>query len=360
MEKKEPNNGDMIAQIQKECDSNTAQTYIMLNGGRVYGTLKKPDDFLDLKFNLMRIVLEKTDNYESQYKTFFESTDKVQLEKNKKMIDEIDLLGKTNKNGYDILSQRKLIWIYGYTSRIEFDNSAKIDVSNILNGLNSEQNKEKKVEVDKDHGFIKMCKGIYKLYGGKLDPEEMYEYGRMFSEFTNSCFTESKSAKTVLQNIQRLECDDEEFKGFQAQLKDWIFNGEKGTFVSANADDLSVEEDLEYGDTNKDNLIGSEEKKISVMKLFLLITTVVFLAAVIFFAINVILEFLVITPTSAIVLATFTITAFLISLAISIKNDVINKPQFFSGKKSFIDLYQDKEAIPRKNEYINEKDRNDK
>ena len=84
------------------------------------------------------------------------------------------------------------------------------------------------------------------------------------------------------------------------------------------------------------------EEKISKKKLFLLIATVIFLAAVIFFTINLILEFLAISQTLAIILAAIATIALVASLVISIKNDVINKPACLGGEKSFIDLYQNK------------------
>ena len=84
--------------------------------------------------------------------------------------------------------------------------------------------------------------------------------------------------------------------------------------------------------------------------------TVVFLTAVIFFAMNFILAFFTLEKILAIVLSALTTIAFVTFLAISIKNDVINKPQFFGGKKSFIDLYQDKEEMPEQYENVQEKE----
>ena len=83
-----------------------------------------------------------------------------------------------------------------------------------------------------------------------------------------------------------------------------------------------------------------------------------FLTAVIFFAMNFILAFFALEKILAIVLSALTTIAFVTFLAISIKNDVINKPQFFGGKKSFINLYQneeDKEEEPELDEINKEK-----
>ena len=51
----------------------------------------------------------------------------------------------------------------------------------------------------------------------------------------------------------------------------------------------------------------------------------------------------------AIILTTIVTMVLVVFLVISIKKDVINKPQFLGGKKSFIDLYQNnenKEEVP--------------
>ena len=98
--------------------------------------------------------------------------------------------------------------------------------------------------------------------------------------------------------------------------------------------------------------VNKSENKISVMKLFVLIATVIFLAAVIFFAINLILEFLAITQMLATILIVLATIVFSIFLAISIENNVINNSTCFGGKKSFIDLYQDEEnkkQVPEQN-----------
>ena len=67
----------------------------------------------------------------------------------------------------------------------------------------------------------------------------------------------------------------------------------------------------------------------------------VFLVAIVFFTINLILAFLAITQTLAIILNIIATMALITFLIISIKYNTINLPKCFGGNKSFIDLYKD-------------------
>ena len=148
-----------------------------------------------------------------------------------------------------------------------------------------------------------------------------------------------------MKNIDKIVCDDQVFKGFQECCKSIKF------------DNYIPGWDIKCDNTVEDDIVETEHK-LSTKKLLLLMLTVVFLTAVIFFAMNFILAFFALEKILAIVLSALTTIAFVTFLAISIKNDVINKPQFFGGKKSFINLYQneeDKEEEPELDEINKEK-----
>ena len=154
-----------------------------------------------------------------------------------------------------------------------------------------------KVEISSDHALIKIFKGIYRWFEDqKPDLVETcinkFLGDKKFVEKLSGCFSNPELANSVLKNMQKLECEDTEFKKFKEQLKDYIFEDGKFANNQKKYDYIDLADRCMQFRPSCDN---DAQTKISRMKLFLLISTVISFVAIIFFMINLILTFLAIT-----------------------------------------------------------------
>ena len=320
---------------------------MLINSISVMQNIKSADDVLNLKFNLLKKVIEKDNTTDlKNYKDFFENSNALNDVDNQSRIEHVNLDRSMNDNWRYV----KLIFT-NVSSIKKFDDNDKVQLSDVKKAIENKQG------VDANNGFIKICKGIYKFtYGFPKDSEEsakILSYAlNQFAKYVDQWANDTENLTDILTKIQDIQCEDEEFKGFKERLEYCFYDKENKEF-KVNEDKCKPKE-TEKNEEIVDNrrsirfsppiAIQDEpsEEKISTKKLFLLIATVIFLAAVIFFTINLIFAFLAISQTLAIILATIVTIALVIFLAIGIKNDVINKPQCLGGAKSFIDLYQNK------------------
>ena len=315
-------------------------------------SINSTDKILNLKFDLLKQVIEesKITGLES-YKDFFKNSDTSNDVDNQKKINQ-SKIERVNL-GRPINNWIQVIFMFGCVGLMkEFNN--KVELSDVKKAIENEQ------KLNANNGFIKICKGIYKFtYGFPKDSEEsakILSYAlNQFAKYVDQWANDTENLTDILTKIQDIQCEDEEFKGFKERLEYCFYDKENKEF-KVNEDKCKpkeTEKNEEIVDNRRSirfsppiaNQDEPSEEKISTKKLFLLIATVIFLAAVIFFTINLILGFLAISQTLAIILATIVTIALVASLAISIKNDVINKPQCLGGAKSFIDLYQNVENI---------------
>ena len=297
------------------------------------------DEILNLKFDLLKKVIEegKIKGLES-YKDFFKNSDAPndsnnQKETNQSGIEHVNL----DSSSYNWQVMQKMF----YNVRLinEFDNKDKVQLSDVKEAI------EKGQSLNSNNGFIKICKGIYKFtYGfpeNSKGSAEILSYAlNQFAQNVNKWANNKDNLQYVFEYIQNIQCEDEEFTGFKKRLEYCVYDEQMKKF-KVNESKTEEMEETPY-DLGSIRTYPQSEEKISKKKLFLLIATVAFLVAVIFFTINLILAFLAISQTLAIILAAIATIALVIFLAIGIKNDVINKPQCLGGEKSFIDLYQNK------------------
>ena len=303
----------------------------VLSPVNIEGPFKSADDILNFKFDLVKVCVSKQLRF-SSYKDCFnddltqyqQKIEKLELHKN--------LYGNVD-NGYKQL----LILLFNTKLTQDFDYNGKISLKDIQDAINN------KTVLSPDNNFIKICKGIYKFTYGLSSNEAGQILGAILNIFVNKVDRWAKDTGNltdVLTKIQDIQCNDEEFNNFKNTYR---FNAEEKAFKVKYFNVLEQNSYSSFDELNSENKSNkTSEEKISTKKLFLLIATVIFLAAMIFFTINLILAFLAISQTLAIILAAIATIALVIFLAIGIKNDVINKPTCLGGEKSFIDLYQNK------------------
>ena len=305
-------------------------------------SINSTDKILNLKFDLLKQVIEesKITGLES-YKDFFKNSDTSNDVDNQKKINQ-SKIERVNL-GRPINNWIQVIFMFGCVGLMkEFNN--KVELSDVKKAIENEQ------KLNANNGFIKICKGIYKFtYGFPKDSEEsakILSYAlNQFAKYVDQWANDTENLTDILTKIQDIQCEDEEFKGFKERLEYCFYDKENKEFkVNKSKFKQQKMEKMSYRRKGID-VDPQPEEKISTKKLFLLIATVIFLAAVIFFTINLILGFLAISQALAIILATIVTIALVAFLAISIKNDVINKPTCLGGEKSFIDLYQNVENI---------------
>ena len=291
------------------------------------------DDLVNLKWNVMKLVCEENEDYKSKYTSFFEDQNSKRYV-NKFAFNKIDL---------------ELFFTF-LTVRMDSLREIVIPYNSAINQL--EENNSK-VRLGPGDNLVKIFKTIFYLsaleYEDKnknksviFDVKYIFtKYGSFMHMLIKKFFREDQKQNFIvaLKNIDKIECDDQVFKEFQECCKDLNFDNYISCWgIKCDNDTVETEEKV-----NSKSVDSNTEQKLSTKKLLLLISTVIFVAATAFFAINFVLAFLALEKILAIVLAVLTTIAFVTFLAISIKNDVINKPQFLGGEKSFIDLYQNEE-----------------
>ena len=304
--------------------------------------LKSADDFLSLKFNLMNRFINKYNKVKDvkKYKDFFEPENEDEKNKNIELVKDIAFAGFKDSVKY-----------LGKFLNIKLEK--QIDLSDITKNLESDNSK---ITILKDHDLIKIFKGIYRL--SQKDINVAVILGYIFnSSNIDKCFSKGKQKNfvSILNNINKLQCDDQEFQEFQKQLQNYTFGLKNyGLYVRM--------KNIDYENNNVSKFYNKifNAPSVSRMKLFLLIATVLCFVVTMFFAVNLILAFLAITQTLAIILDAIATVAFITFLIISIKYDTINLPKCWGGNKSFIDLYQNTKnnnEEPEKDKNTTEKDK---
>ena len=296
------------------------------------------DDLVNLKWNIMKLICENdTSVGKDKYKEFFGDTSNQEDVNKFAFTGALLFLDAFLSNiGVNALSIR---WSEGK----ELNKFAKLEIGNSIDEL---KNGFSDVQLESNNDLVKIFKAIYYLSIHCEDKNEpvadvkmVFEHITFMKKLIGAFFNEEQAQDFIvaLKNIDKIKCDDQVFKEFQECCKNIKFDD----YISRWG--IKCDDTLESVDSNT-------EHKLSTKKLLLLMLTVVFLTAVIFFAMNFILAFFALEKILAMVLSALTTIAFVTFLAISIKNDVINKPQFFGGKKSFIDLYQNEENKEEKPE----------
>ena len=295
------------------------------------------DDLVNLKWNIMKLICENDMSVgKDKYVEFFEDTS------NQEDVNKFAFAGDPLFLGKFLLDIGEKISSTTFSQEKVLDKFAKL------------KNGNSDVQLESNNDLVKIFKAIYYLSMHCEDKNEpvadvkmVFKHETFMRRLIGAFFNKEQAQDFIvaLKNIDKIKCNDQVFKDFQERCKNIKF------------DDYIPGWDIKCDDTLK-SVDSNTEHKLSTKKLLLLMLTVVFLTAVIFFAMNFILAFFALEKILAIVLSALTTIAFVTFLAISIKNDVINKPQFFGGKKSFINLYQneeDKEEEPELDEINKEK-----
>ena len=320
--------------------------------------INSTDEILNLKFNLLKKVIAEYSIIKlKSYKDFFKNSDATndldnQNGTNQSKIERVNL-------GNSVNSWQSMTLMFNNVHLMQEFND-KVRLSDVKEAI------EKGQPLNSNNGFIKICKGIYKFtYGfpeNSKGSAKILSYAlNQFAKYVNKWAINEDNLQYVFKHIQDIRCEDEEFKGFKERLEYCFYDEQTETFEVNESKTEEKEETIVNNSirvpSSTANQDETSEEKISKKKLFLLIATVIFLAAVIFFTIN-----LILAQTLAIILATIVTIALVAFLAISIKNDVINKPTCLGGEKSFIDLYQNKvENIEKPNLLgMNNKEHEDK
>lgn len=147
---------------------------------------------------------------------------------------------------------------------IDINFQKKIQLSDIKATINDKKN------LNSNNDFIKMCKGIYKFtYGlSPYDQESSDLCANCLNQFMRSVdqwveFEQKQYLNEVLNNIQKIQCDDEEFKQFKQTLEDYVFDVESKQFKVKNNDKFEVksnDENDEFEVYNSDNEINNSDE----------------------------------------------------------------------------------------------------
>ena len=281
------------------------------------------DDLVNLKWNIMELICENdTSVGKDKYMEFFEDTNNQENVNKFAFADEPSFLREFLSNiGLNALSIK-------WSKEKGLNKFAKLEIGN------------SDVQLESNNDLVKIFKAIYYLSiycKDKNEPvpdvkmvfEMVFEHESLMTRLIDTFFNEKQAQDFIvaLKNINKIKCDDQVFKEFQECCKDLKFDDYISRWGIKCDDTVKTEEEM-----NLKSVDSNTEHKLSTKKLLLLMLTVVFLTAVIFFAMNFILAFFTLEKILAIVLSALTTIAFVTFLAISIKNDVINKPQLFGGK----------------------------
>ena len=323
-----------------------------------YSEISNVDDFLDLKWKIFSSIIENNistieGNLGSKaINNFFrkpQNKEKI-IKKIKLILFNTEVVNRFFRG----LVKNDLI-------NIKKEND-KIDLTHLVDLLKSkntagDENENKNVKLTADDSFVKLCKGIYRLSRDACadteDTDKLLSYDDL-GNFLLCFFIEGQEddIEYVFNSIDKIECEDDEFKAIQERLKGFSvksvaecklrFVKNQTEIVNSNGLANSFYE-FKVPVPNDKFQDEDGQGQFSFRKISLLVTTVIAFGISVMFGFNAQLAFIAfVTNFWSIIIAAAALVLFLVLLVVACKTGAFKVGELFScgeyAKESWLDL----------------------